>query len=734
MKTIRQKGFYHAKRKEKIMNKVTENQNSAVLFPALVRRKGFFYAATEEYRTRVHKSTELFLDLLFALAAGFLAQTHALFGVYPFAIALLAASGKRVFPIFLGTAVGCYFLGAAGPLYLAVYAGVLLLRLLLSYPAHRRFLPPSAALFRELPALRVLSAGLAGLAMAIYELAVAGIASYTMLFALGSVFLPPLLTFVYIGFAESGIGYRQVLGKEALSPRDSGFGSVSLLYVELSAAVLLYSISLSLSRFVFFGVSVGTCFMTFVTLFASRRFGALRGCALGMIVGLAGGVSFVPSFGILGLLCGLLWRFGTPCALSVAVAGAAAWAAYAGGMSGFLAIAPEISVVSLLSWPFLRAVASPGIENAPQKEQEREKHAPGAEKPPSVYGAVYRARRLCTSLSAMGDGPSAVCEENKNTQSAKGALWADYALFSRLLGEALRVGSEEEGENSEAENLLAARLNEEGYRFDALTVLGRRHGKVTLAGLSRTGGEVSPQAVRRLCEEVLEVSMSLPRTSAKQRGTYFLESEEHLSAEAGFATLPKGEEEPSGDIIRVFSNRDGYFYTLLSDGMGTGEEARAAAESTVLFLSAMLDAGVRQGSTVRLANNLIKSGGECSATLDLCEVDLFKGTASFIKSGAAPSFVKRGKSLFRIRSRTVPLGLLASPDTERVNFDIAPGDVIVLLSDGVLPGEEADFIRRVLMEEEEEKDPKALATRILEASASQGFPPDDRTVGVIFIK
>lgn len=720
------------------MNQVTENQKNGALFPAVaVRRRGFFSALTEEYRARDRKSAELFLDLLFALAAGFLSQTHALFGVYPFAIALLTAAGKRVFPVFLGAAVGCYFLGSAGPLYLAVYTGVLLLRMLLSYPMRRRFLPVSTALFREMPALRVLCAGLAGLAMAIYELVVAGIASYTMLFALGAVFLPPLLCFAYIGFTESGVSVRQLAGREAFAPRDSGYGSVSLLYAGVSAAVFLYSIALSLSHLVFFGVSVGTCFMTFATLFVCRRFGALRGCALGMIVGLAGGVSFVPSFGILGLLCGLLWRFGTPCALSVAAAGAAAWAAYAGGMSGFLAVAPEITVVSLLSWPLLRAISVPGTDTgreAPAAGQEKEEARRPSPDSPSVYGAVYRARRLCTSLSTIGDGPSPACGEDKPGQGDKGALWTDYALFSRLLGEALRVGSEEEGENSEAEGLLSARLQEEGYRFEKLTVMGKRHGSVTLSGLSRTGGEVSPQTVRRLCEEILEVSMSLPRARAGKRGFLTLESEEHLTAEAGFATLPKGEEEPSGDIIRAFSNRDGYFYTLLSDGMGTGEEARAAAESCVLFLSAMLDAGVRQGAVVRLLNNLIRSGSECSATLDLCEVDLFRGTASFIKSGAAPSFVKRGKSLFRIRSHTVPLGLLASPDTERVNFDIAPGDVIVLLSDGVLPGEEADFIRRVLMEEEEEKDPKALASKILEASASQGFPPDDRTVGVIFIR
>lgn len=705
------------------MNRTKEEQAQApLLFPArATRRRGLFFALAEEYRQRGHKSAELLLDLLWALAAVFLAQTHALFGVYPFAVAFLASARRRVLPIFVGAAVGCYFLGGIGPLYLAVYGAVLLLRLLLSYPGRKWFLPSCQRLFGELPALRVLNAGLVGLGMAIYELAVGGIASHTLLFALGAVFLPPLLTFVYIGMAESGVNYRFLLGKEAYIPFDGGYGSVPWLYVQLSAAVLLYSIALSLVRTVFFGVSIGTCFMAVATLFVSRRFGALRGCVLGLAVGFAGQVTFVPAFGILGLLSGILWQFGTPCALAVAVLGASGFGAYAGGVSGFLSVAPEVSMASLLFWPLLHRLHTlpdgpVGVATAQPAK------AAGAS-----YGAVGRAERLSQTIASL---PERIWSEYSGAQRAKGQ---DYALFARLFGEAVQVGVKEESENSEAQEKLHARFAEEGIRLGRVRVDGVRHLRISLGELSRQGGEVTPVLIQRLCEDALDMPLCYPRT--KEGGIWQLESEERLKVEAGFATQPKSEDEPSGDVIRLFSCQDGYYYALLSDGMGTGEEARVAARTCAGYLCALLDAGVRHGQTIRLLNTLLRtSEEECSTTLDLCEIDLLKGTASFLKSGAAPSFVKRGKSLFRIRSRTVPLGLLVSPDTERVNFDIAPGDMILLLSDGVLPGEEADFIRRVLLEEEEERDPQRLAAKILAAAASQGFAPDDRTVGVIYIR
>jgi len=69
-------------------------------------------------------------------------------------------------------------------------------------------------------------------------------------------------------------------------------------------------------------------------------------------------------------------------------------------------------------------------------------------------------------------------------------------------------------------------------------------------------------------------------------------------------------------------------------------------------------------------------------------LDLYDGKASFYKSGAAPSYVLREDGLFKLRSKTLPMGILRQTDIKRLHFDIADGDVIVMVSDGVTGGKE----------------------------------------------
>ena len=45
--------------------------------------------------------------------------------------------------------------------------------------------------------------------------------------------------------------------------------------------------------------------------------------------------------------------------------------------------------------------------------------------------------------------------------------------------------------------------------------------------------------------------------------------------------------------------------------------------------------------------------------------------------------MRRGSKLFKIRSRTFPIGILEDVDAERTTFALEAGDTVILLSDGV---------------------------------------------------
>ncbi len=67
-------------------------------------------------------------------------------------------------------------------------------------------------------------------------------------------------------------------------------------------------------------------------------------------------------------------------------------------------------------------------------------------------------------------------------------------------------------------------------------------------------------------------------------------------------------------------------------------------------------------------------------------IDLYSGMADFIKLGASTTFIKRKDRVECIRSTSLPVGVL-----EQVEFDTCArrlyhGDIIIMISDGVLDG------------------------------------------------
>ena len=105
----------------------------------------------------------------------------------------------------------------------------------------------------------------------------------------------------------------------------------------------------------------------------------------------------------------------------------------------------------------------------------------------------------------------------------------------------------------------------------------------------------------------------------------------------------------------------------------------------------------------------------------------------FYKCGSAPSYVKRGTSLYRIRSRTSPLGVLSELDAERIRVDVSEGDYIIMFSDGVSADGESPWLIEVLSEPADD-DPADYARKILEAAKKNAATTDDMSVMVTRIQ
>lgn len=201
------------------------------------------------------------------------------------------------------------------------------------------------------------------------------------------------------------------------------------------------------------------------------------------------------------------------------------------------------------------------------------------------------------------------------------------------------------------------------------------------------------------------------------------------------------EEGLCGDSITVFESCDGRLFSLLSDGMGSGRRAAQLSGICTVFLQKMLTTGGDTGVILRMLNDFLAAGavGEVSATVDLLEIDLFTGEGTFWKSGAAPSFVYREGNLLRLSSRTAPVGILSETDVQKTAFRLYSGDVVVMLSDGVVDGhEDGEFLETMLDGTESSEGLRRAAERIADArryaSPAEAEHLDDRSVILLSVE
>ena len=112
-----------------------------------------------------------------------------------------------------------------------------------------------------------------------------------------------------------------------------------------------------------------------------------------------------------------------------------------------------------------------------------------------------------------------------------------------------------------------------------------------------------------------------------------------------------------------------------------------------------------------------ESGSEDSfATVDLTIIDKDTGRAKFYKMGAALSFVVRGK-IRRISQPALPVGILPKLRLTHVTAKLRPGDVLIMVSDGITEADRNDlsafWLEDYLMKYAQTTGPKVLAGKIV---------------------
>ncbi|MCQ2431644.1 MAG: SpoIIE family protein phosphatase [Clostridia bacterium] len=307
-------------------------------------------------------------------------------------------------------------------------------------------------------------------------------------------------------------------------------------------------------------------------------------------------------------------------------------------------------------------------------------------------------------LAAVSENAAVLCEEKMGGDKL-GVAAADYEGMAKLL----RASAEENAHAAEEDKELSRRLTRAmarlGFRAGGVRVMGKRRRTVIAedVDLGYSGGAVTAENTADgilhgstlLGTEELRAAFSALAGVRYQAPDYRLadggkniimtmHAAPQIALSVGFWGEKKPGEEVSGDALSVFANRSDYFYTLLCDGMGSGKEASVTAQIAALFLEKLLSVSTAKGAALNLLNSFLRARqGECSATVDLCEVDMITREAHFVKCGAAATFLVRGDHIFRIASGTMPLGILKEVSAEETSFTLEGGDLLLFFSDGV---------------------------------------------------
>lgn len=314
-------------------------------------------------------------------------------------------------------------------------------------------------------------------------------------------------------------------------------------------------------------------------------------------------------------------------------------------------------------------------------------------------------------------------------------LASDYEAMSRILDSHLRRARQTGALDRETSDALTELCRRRMYGISSVSVWGKRRKKIYACGIDLASHTVSALELRREFGRICRCTLSSPVYSVDgARLELEMHSLPQLKAVGASASIPKEGERECGDCVRTFENSDGYAYGVLCDGMGSGEEAAYTGGICVEYISSMLEHANPKELTVEMLNAVLREQtGECSSTVDLFELDTYTGQGCFIKSGAAPSYVCRGRDVYRVSARTIPIGITERIGAERIRFRLRAGDIVVMVSDGVVESaEESRMIVDALCRRAGD-DPRQLAASLLREARERLGGRDDMTVAVMCI-
>lgn len=340
--------------------------------------------------------------------------------------------------------------------------------------------------------------------------------------------------------------------------------------------------------------------------------------------------------------------------------------------------------------------------------------------PQEVRGKCIRPRELAAGLNRAWEAYRRFSAWQEQLRQTRDLVAEQLVQVAGLMGELeKRLTLQGEGNRALAADVAQA-LRREGVPVQEVEALAQRDGRVEvrLQMPKCENRALCRQHLRDFVGKIVGQQVAVDdsrcpwRVGGKECQVRFLPGG-ILRLGTGLAQAAKDGCAFCGDAWAATALPGGYYFLGLSDGMGSGRRAAQDSEAAMSLVTRLLTLGFTPEIAVRTVNSLLLQPGdqERFATMDLVFVNLYTGEGRLVKVGAAPSFLKRGEQVWVLNGGSPPAGILRELELSVTTKWLEPGDLLLLVTDGVLVRGEEWLVQALA--ELEHTEPQAVADLLL---------------------
>lgn len=308
--------------------------------------------------------------------------------------------------------------------------------------------------------------------------------------------------------------------------------------------------------------------------------------------------------------------------------------------------------------------------------------------PDNFSGALglrcQRKQQLCDSINKKYDDFTAAGQMSRRIKEMRGILTKQLENTEKLFNSISEEFGRNVSYNSEAAFKTERLLERCGLAYPKAAAK-MCDGNMIIEAYGSGELSCTAEELGDMLIDTLQREFDLPcilQFGKKVRVTAFERAE--YGVKSAVCQLSRKKDTVNGDYVTGCIDGSGYYYSIVSDGMGSGTRARIDSAFACGLLTKLLESGIGVEAAIDMLNTslMVKSSDESFATLDVCRVDLYTGKTTIYKAGGADSFVRSGKTVTKIHGTGLPVGVSGNASVSSHSFIVGEDDVIIMTSDG----------------------------------------------------